>query len=147
MSFVVATPELVAAAATELAGIESMIGAANAAAMAPTTSVMAAAADEVSMAIAALFGAHGEAYQAVSAQGAAFHAQFVAGLDRAGSAYAGAEALNASAQSIEQDVLAVINAPTGLLLGALVTGAAPHSVAACSALLTRSRIGPTSASS
>jgi len=34
-----------------------------------------------------------------------------------------------------------------VLPDALVTGAAPHSVAACSAVSTRSRIGPTSASS
>ncbi|MEK0504389.1 PE family protein, partial [Mycobacterium ulcerans] len=55
MSFVSVVPEWVAAAATDVAGIGSVVGAANAAAGA-TTSVTAAAGDEVSVAIAALFG-------------------------------------------------------------------------------------------
>ncbi|CKR76816.1 PE family protein [Mycobacterium tuberculosis] len=38
---------------------------------------MAAAHDEVSAAIAALFSAHGQAYQAASAQAAAFHTRFI----------------------------------------------------------------------
>ncbi|WP_164926778.1 PE family protein, partial [Mycobacterium tuberculosis] len=49
-------------------------------------------ADEVSTAIAALFGAHGQAYQALSAQAQAFHAQFVQALTSGGGAYAAAEA-------------------------------------------------------
>ncbi|AIH29846.1 hypothetical protein T209_15650, partial [Mycobacterium tuberculosis] len=64
MSFVIAAPEAIAAAATDLASIGSTIGAANAAAAANTTAVLAAGADQVSVAIAAAFGAHGQAYQA-----------------------------------------------------------------------------------
>ncbi|KAA1246245.1 PE family protein, partial [Mycobacterium simiae] len=45
MSFVSVTPEIVATAATELAGIGSAIGDATAAAAAPTTAAAAAAAD------------------------------------------------------------------------------------------------------
>ncbi|WP_412176895.1 PE family protein [Mycobacterium liflandii] len=56
MSFVSVVPEWVAAAATDVAGIGSVVGAANAAAAGATTSVTAAAGDEVSVAIAALFG-------------------------------------------------------------------------------------------
>ncbi|AIH43483.1 hypothetical protein IQ48_15785, partial [Mycobacterium tuberculosis] len=63
MSFVIAAPEAIAAAATDLASIGSTIGAANAAAAANTTAVLAAGADQVSVAIAAAFGAHGQAYQ------------------------------------------------------------------------------------
>ncbi|WP_016719227.1 PE domain-containing protein, partial [Mycobacterium tuberculosis] len=48
MSFVSVAPEIVVAAATDLAGIGSAISAANAAAAAPTTAVLAAGADEVS---------------------------------------------------------------------------------------------------
>ncbi|PHO36480.1 hypothetical protein B6F15_00885, partial [Mycobacterium tuberculosis variant bovis] len=59
MSFVIAAPEVIAAAATDLASLGSSISAANAAAAANTTALMAAGADEVSTAIAALFGAHG----------------------------------------------------------------------------------------
>ena len=53
------------------------ISEANLAATAPTTAVMAAAGDEVSAAIAALFSAHGQGFQALSARAAAFHSQFV----------------------------------------------------------------------
>ncbi|WP_261864037.1 PE family protein, partial [Mycobacterium marinum] len=68
MSFVSVVPEWVAAAATDVAGIGSVVGAANAAAAGATTSVTAAAGDEVSVAIAALFGGFGREYQAVCGQ-------------------------------------------------------------------------------
>ncbi|KZS70039.1 hypothetical protein A4G29_07590 [Mycobacterium kansasii] len=58
MSFVVAAPQALMVAATDLAGIGSALTAANAAAAAPTTGVLAAGADEVSAAIAALFSSH-----------------------------------------------------------------------------------------
>ena len=64
MSFVFAAPEAVAAAASNLAGIGSSISAANAAAAAPTTGVLAAAEDEVSTAIATVFGAHARGFRA-----------------------------------------------------------------------------------
>ncbi|AMC57743.1 PE-PGRS family protein PE_PGRS4 [Mycobacterium tuberculosis variant microti] len=92
MSFVIAAPEVIAAAATDLASLESSIAAANAAAAANTTALLAAGADEVSTAVAALFGAHGQAYQALSAQAQAFHAQFTQALTSGGGAYAAAEA-------------------------------------------------------
>ncbi len=43
----------------------------------PTSGVLAPGADEVSASIAALFDAHSQVYQALSAQAAAFHSQFV----------------------------------------------------------------------
>ncbi len=104
MSFVIAVPEVVAAA-SDLAGLGSTISAANAAA-APTTGIVAAAEDDVSAAIAALFSGHGQAYQALSAQVAAFHDQFVQVLTAGARSYAGAEAANASAMQ------AVLNAVT-----------------------------------
>ncbi len=86
MSFVVAAPDVLGTAAADLSNIGSTLGAANAAAAAPTTGVLAAAEDEVSAAIAAVFSGHAQAYQAMSAQAAGFHAQFVqaltAGADR-----------------------------------------------------------------
>jgi len=45
MSYVIAAPEIMASAATDLGSIGSLIGAANAAA--PTTQVVAAAGDEI----------------------------------------------------------------------------------------------------
>jgi hypothetical protein len=71
------------------------------------------------MAIAALFGEHGLSYQAVSAQAAEFHAQFVQALSGAGASYAAAEAANASPL---QTVLDAINAPTQTLLGRPLIG-------------------------
>src|SRR6516225_11342294 len=55
MSYVIAAPELMTSAATNLANIGSALTAAKAAAAAPTTGVLAAAEDEVSAAIAAVF--------------------------------------------------------------------------------------------
>ncbi|BBX75477.1 PE family protein [Mycobacterium shinjukuense] len=98
MSFLFTQPEQLKAAATELAGIGSTINAANAAAAAPTTSVLAAGADEISAAVAALFGAHGQMYQGLCAQAAVVHDQFVQAMSAAGRAYASTEAANASLQ-------------------------------------------------
>lgn len=53
MSFVIAAPEVMAAAATDLANIGSSISAASAAAAGPTMGILAAGADEVSVAISA----------------------------------------------------------------------------------------------
>src|ERR1700741_3130982 len=94
MSFVFVAPDQVTGAATDLASIGSTISAAHAAAAAPTTGVLAAAADEVSTAIAALFSGHGQAFHALSSRAAAYHAQFVQNVTSGGAAYAGTEAAN-----------------------------------------------------
>ena len=123
MSFLIAVPEMVAAAATDLARVGSALSAANAAAVVPTSSVIAAGADEVSATIAALFGAHAQAYQALSAQAATFHTQFVQALTAGANSYAGAEAANASPlQAAQQDALRAINAPSQALLGRPLIG-------------------------
>lgn len=67
MSFVIATPEMLTTAATDLAKIGSTITAANTAAAA-VAKVLPASADEVSVAVAALFGTHAQEYQTVSAK-------------------------------------------------------------------------------
>jgi hypothetical protein len=77
MSLVIAAPEYVQAVATDLADLGSAIDSAHTAAFGPTSSVLAAGADEVSAKIAATFGAHAQAYQALSAQAASFHQRFV----------------------------------------------------------------------
>lgn len=98
-------PEWVAAAAADAADVASAIGAANEAASASTTGVLAAAEDEISAAIAELFSAHGQGYQALSAQVAQFHSQFVQTLTNAGGAYAAAEAASAAPlQTFEETV-------------------------------------------
>jgi triacylglycerol lipase len=96
MSFVVAAPEMLASVAADVAGIGSSLSAANAAAAAPTTAVMAAAGDEVSAAITAVFSSHAQQFQALSAQAAAFHDQFVQILNSGAWSYASTEAANAS---------------------------------------------------
>ena len=123
MSFVMAVPEFVASAATDLSNIGSGLSVANAVAAAPTTAVVAAAGDEVSAAIASLFSGHAKGFQALSARAAAFHAEFVRALSGAGGAYSLTEAANASPLgTVEHDVLAVINAPTDLALGRPLIG-------------------------
>ncbi|WP_264917380.1 PE family protein, partial [Mycobacterium kiyosense] len=117
MSYVIAAPEWVAAAASDLAGIGSTLGAANAAAAIPTTALLAAGADEVSAAVATLFAGHAQAYQALSTYAATFHDQFVELMNSGGSAYAAAEVSN-----VQQQVLDAINAPTQLLLGRPLIG-------------------------
>ena len=59
--------------------------------------VLAAAEDEVSAAIAAIFSAHGQVYQTLSAQAAAFHSQFVATLASSLSSYQTTEAASLNA--------------------------------------------------
>jgi hypothetical protein len=63
MSFVSVVPEVLGTAATDLASVASTLNVANAAAAAPTTGILAAAADEVSAAIAAVFSAHGKRFR------------------------------------------------------------------------------------
>lgn len=91
MLYVVASPDLMTAAATNLAEIGSAISTANGAAALPTVEVVAAAADEVSTQIAALFGAHARSYQTLSTQAAAFHSRFVQALTTAAASYASVE--------------------------------------------------------
>ena len=96
MSLLVLVPELLESAAADLKSIGSALDAAHAAAAGPTTGLLAAGADEVSVVVAALFSGHSEAFQALSAQASTFHAQFVQALSGAQGAYAAAEAANAS---------------------------------------------------
>ncbi|WP_139828643.1 PE family protein, partial [Mycobacterium riyadhense] len=113
MSFLIAAPELLAAAAVDLASINRALTAANAAAAAPTAGLLAAAEDEVSIAVAALFGSNARAYQAFSAQATAFHDRFAQTLSAAAVAYAGTDAA---------DVLNLINAPAEALWGRPLIG-------------------------
>ena len=97
MSYVIATPEMIASAASDVANIGSTLNAANAAAVAPTVAVLPAAADEVSASIANLFSAHAADYQALARRAAAFHEQFMQNLTAGAGSYVGAEAANVAA--------------------------------------------------
>jgi PE family len=97
MSYVTAQPEALTTAAGTLQGLGSALTAQNAAAAAPTTGVVPAAADEVSALTAAQFAVHAQLYQAVSAQAAAIHEAFVNTLGVSSASYAATEAANAAA--------------------------------------------------
>ncbi|WP_244603760.1 PE family protein [Mycobacterium attenuatum] len=135
MSFVLAAPEMVTTAAQELAAMHSTLGEASASAAGPTTALLAAAEDEVSTGIAALFGAFGREYQLISSQVQAFHEQFVNLLTASAVAYQSTEAANAG-----QILVNAVNTPAEALLGqpliATGTGAAAASSAMTGSLIT-----------
>ncbi|WP_373142583.1 PE family protein, partial [Mycobacterium marinum] len=123
MSYVIAAPELLAGAATDLAGLGSTLQIANRAAAATITGVPAAGADDVSAALAAVFSGHALDYQALSAQMAGVHQRFVQALTASGSSYAAAEAANTNPlQGVEEHLLGVLNSPTQALLGRPLIG-------------------------
>jgi PE family len=97
MSFVTTQPEALTAAAANLQSIGSAMSAENAAATAPTTGMVPAAADEVSALTAMQFAAHATLYQAMSDQAAAIHELFVSTLQASATSYAATEAANAIA--------------------------------------------------
>ncbi|WP_155769531.1 PE family protein, partial [Mycobacterium asiaticum] len=119
MSYVFAVPEFVTAAASDLANVASTIALANAAAAAATSALPAAAADEVSVVVATMFSAHGQAYQVLSNQASAFHQHFVQLLNAGALSYTTAEA---DAASPLQELLDAINAPFQTLLGRPLIG-------------------------
>jgi hypothetical protein len=161
MSFVIATPDLVQSAAQDLAGIRSSLAEAAATAAAPTTGIATAAQDEVSVAIASLFGNFGQEFQAVSAQAQAFHQQFVSLMNAGAGAYASAEAANAAQTVLGGEIsqslggaIASSEATIGQLgnggLGAFVGGEIQTGAQAISSAIASSPIGlgslPTGAS-
>jgi hypothetical protein len=86
--------------------------AAHAAAAAQTTAIAAPAADEVSAAIASFFGTTGQEFQALGAQAAAFHENFVSTLSAGAGQYLSAEAAN-----VQQTLANAVNAPAQALSG------------------------------
>ncbi len=96
MSYVIAAPEMLAAAAGDLATIDSSLCVAHTAAAASTVALVPAAADEVSVSTAHLFSRCAEDYQAVARQAAAFHEQLIRNFDTSAGSYALTEAANAS---------------------------------------------------
>lgn len=139
MSFVTVVPEVVGQAAGQLDNIGSALSAARAAAAGPTTGVVAAAGDEVSAAIAALFSSHAQQFQALNAQAAAFHSQLTNLLNAGAASYLGAEIANAQAaaappgfQAIGAELLSVLQGSSAQqvelpldLVGPLVVAAGP----------------------
>ncbi|MCV7079066.1 PE family protein [Mycobacterium szulgai] len=116
MSFLVTMPDVMAATTASLASVGTAVSQANSAAAAATTGVLPPAADDVSAAIATLFANEGAAYQTLSTQAKAFHDRFVSTLAAAAGSYGSTEAASAGPlQTLEQDLLNAVNAPTQIL--------------------------------
>jgi hypothetical protein len=96
MSLVIAAPELMTSAASDLATIGSDLSAAHLAAVAPTVSLVPAAADEVSTGIAHLFSRYAQDFHGLSGHAAVFHEQFAEHLNASAHSYAATEAANAA---------------------------------------------------
>lgn len=91
MSYVMAAPDSIAAAATDLAVVGSTVNAAHMAA-ASTTAVVPAADDEVSTAVANLFSGVGQEFHHLVGEAATFHTQFMEHLNTSAKSYAATEA-------------------------------------------------------
>ena len=124
MSYLVAGPDSLTAAASDLAEIGSAISGATDAASAATTGLLPAAADEVSTQIAEFFASHADQYRAVSAQAAAFHSAFVRAVEAGAAWYASTEAANAAPL---RQLVGAVNASAATTLGPLVSTSASGS--------------------
>jgi hypothetical protein len=69
MSYVIAAPEMMTAAAADLAGIGSALSEAHMAAAPSTVGLVPAAADEVSAGVAHLFSRYAEDFQGLAGRG------------------------------------------------------------------------------
>ncbi len=123
MSFVIAAPSLVESAATDLAGIRSSLAEAASTAAFPTTGIASAAQDEVSIAVATLFGNVGQEFQALNASAQMFHAQFVELMNTGAGAYAAAEAANAGQTLVNGGIVGNIGGTLGGSLGGMEAAA------------------------
>jgi hypothetical protein len=91
MSYVMATPELMTSAATDLATIGANVSAAHMAAAASTVALVPAAADEVSAGIAHVFSGYAADFHGLASGAAAFQQQFVQNLKTSALSYASVE--------------------------------------------------------
>ncbi|MBI2701218.1 MULTISPECIES: PE family protein [Mycobacterium] len=96
MSFVRTYPEHLAAAASNLQSLGAALNVGNAAAATPTTGVVPAAADEVSILTAAQFATHAARFQELQARAAQIQAALAATLGTSAGSYAATEAANAA---------------------------------------------------
>lgn len=100
MSFLTTLPEELLAAQGTLQGILSNLAAQNAGAAAPTTAILPAAADPVSIQQAGIFTAHGTLYQQMAAEAQTVQEQYVNTLGVSSGTYSATEAANASAAAL-----------------------------------------------
>jgi hypothetical protein len=123
MAYVIAAPEMMAAAAADLAAIGSNVNAAHLVAAAPTVAVIPAAADEVSAGIAQVFSQHAASYQSLAGQAAAFQEQFAQNLKAGAFSYTSAEATSAGfLRDIELATAPLNPIKTNIFLNAVIVG-------------------------
>src|SRR5947209_4198984 len=96
MTFVIAAPDIMTAAATDLAIVDADLSHAHSAASRATVDLAPAAADEVSVGIAHLFSEHAHGFQALAGKASVFHDQFVQNLRTSAAAYGEIDHLHAS---------------------------------------------------
>ncbi|OBB79746.1 PE family protein [Mycobacterium colombiense] len=97
MSFLMAQPEILDAAARELHRINASVREGSSAVAATTTRVAPAAADAVSILTAQQFSRHGQLFQEISAQAAVVREQLATMLGISAGSYAATEIANTAA--------------------------------------------------
>ncbi|BDE17323.1 MULTISPECIES: PE family protein [Mycobacterium] len=96
MSTIIAVPDILAGASGELLSINETMRAGSAVAAGPTTAVVPAAADLVSLLTATQFANHARLFQDISAQAAAVQEQLATTLGVSAGSYEITEAANAA---------------------------------------------------
>jgi hypothetical protein len=97
MSIVIAQTEVLAGAAAQMQALNASMRAGDASASAPTTGVVPAAADVVSVLTAAHFASHARLYQEVSAQAATLRELLATTLGISAGSYEATEVANVTA--------------------------------------------------
>ncbi len=97
MSYLMVQPEFLDVAAGELHGINAAVRDGNSAVVVPTTGVVPAAADVVSILTAAQFSWHARLFQQISAEAASVREQLATTLGVSAGSYAATEMANTAA--------------------------------------------------
>jgi PE-PPE domain-containing protein/PE family protein len=118
-------PGELATAAEDVGNIGTRLVEANAAAALPTSTILPAAADEVSAAITSLFNNQSAAFQEEAARGAAFHLEFTQLLGAAFNAYTGTE--QAALQAL-RDAISEVEAPFSSFFASNEMSTAPTTI-------------------
>src|SRR5262245_11701219 len=121
MSLLSAIPAELLSAASQLEGISTSLTSQNAAAAAPTTTISPAAADQVSLLQAGIFGAYGTLYQQIAAEAAQVQQQFVQTLGLSSDTYSETEAINAADAANPLDDLSTTITNVATFLGGPLT--------------------------
>ena len=102
-AYLIAAPDLIDAAATDVASIGAALREAHTATTVQTVALVPAAADEVSTATAKLLSCYAQDYHSLAGQATGFHEHFVQHLKASARSYACAEAANATSLHASAD--------------------------------------------